>query len=70
MAELLLPWEVQLDDDFASLHRAHKRLCALRRGRGRANEFDCDDPGPSIVHVPINNILRHFHPPSDDDVLR
>jgi len=70
MAELLLPWEVQLDDDFASLHRARSRFGAVGRGRGRANEFDCDDPGPSIVHVPINNILRHFHPPSADDVLR
>jgi len=70
MAELLIPREVQLDDDFASLHSAHSRMCAVGGGRGRANEFDRDDPGLTNVHVPVNNVLRQFHPPSDDDVLR
>ena len=67
---LLLPREVQLDDDFASLHRPRSRLLAVGRSRGRANEFDRDVPGLSIVLVSVNTVPRHFHSTSDDDVLR
>ena len=39
MVELLVPREVQLDDDFASRFRIHHALCAVGGGGGRTTTF-------------------------------